>query len=289
MVAPEIVDHGFKIALDDISLSEGSGWRPLQDGVVKRFVADFPTKYGTGIHRVPRVLLKDKEKRTGARPAFAEDALGKALLDDGKSTIQALCALAAKFKAGDLPESACCPNLLEVFRTSTIAVQLVFYPIDDVLERVAHNAHAHDEENNEYLPTTLSQKIKLAMQVKQAVMGGDWAKVQQWFVERYGQGKTTSVKRIILGARCLSQPLLDFIDERALRLGPGHGMVPSYFLQNDFFCGVDPKKAHQRLDKDEQLHAARVMADILDDGRSMTQSYFVEKVCPPALGPLDTP
>ena len=281
MVAPEIVDHGFKIALEEISLAEGSGWRPAQEGVVKGFVADFPAKYGGGIHRVPRVLLKEKPKVPNARPPFAEDAFGKALLDDGKSTIQALCALAEKFKAGGLPESACSPHLLEVLRTSTIAVQLVFYPTGDILERVAHNAHAHDEENNEYLPTTLSQKIKLVMQVKQAVLGGDWANVQKWFVDRYGQAKTPSVKRMILGARCLSQPLLDFIDERALRLGPSHGMKPTYFLQNDFFCGVDPKKASQRLDQDEQLQAARVMADILDSGRTVTCSFFTEKVRPP--------
>ena len=215
MAAPEIVDHGFKMALGDISLSDGSGWRPTQQGVVNKFETDFPSNYGRGIHRVPRVLLKEKPQQN-ARPAFAEDVLGKALLDDGKSTIRALSALAAKFQAGDLPESSCCPNLLEVFRTSSIAVQLVFYPTDDILERVAHNAHAHDEENNEYLPTTLSQKIKLVMQVKQTVPGGDWANVEQWFLQRYGVGKRTSIRRLLIGARCLSQPLLDFIEDRAL-------------------------------------------------------------------------
>ena len=287
MVAPEIVDHGFKMALADISVTEGSGWRPSQEGVVKKFVNEFPFKYGTGIHRVPRVLVKEKRKGSstdaGVKPCLEEDAVGKALLDDGKSTIQALNTLLAKFNEGKLQESACCSSLREVLRTSTIAVQLVFYETSDVLERVAHNAQAHDEENNDYLATTLAQKIKLVMQVKQTVMGGDWAKVEQWFLERFGQGKRTSVRRLILGARCLSQPFLDFIEERALRLGPDHGMPPSYFLQNEFFCGVDVKKAAQRLDQDEQLQAARVLAAVLDNGRPMTQIYFVEKVRPPSV------
>ena len=165
-----------------------------------------------------------------------------------------------------------------MLRTSTIAVQLVYYETTDVLERVAHNAFAHDEENNDYLATTLSQKIKLVMQVQKTVPGGEWAKVEQWFLERYGQGKRSSVRRIMLGARCLSQPLLDFLEERSLRLGTGHGMPPSYFLQNEFFCGVDAKKAAQRLDQDE----ARVLAAVIDTGRPMAQAHFAEKVRPPS-------
>ena len=62
---------------------------------------------------------------TNAGPKFAEDALGKAILDDGKSTIQALSALVAKFEEGSLPADTCRPNLLEVFRTKKLAVQLV--------------------------------------------------------------------------------------------------------------------------------------------------------------------
>ena len=86
----------------------------------------------------------------------------------------------------------------------------------------------------------------------------------------------------MLGARCLSQRLLDFLEEHSLRLGTGHGMSPSYFLQNDFFCGVDAKNAAQRLDQDEQLQAARVLAAVIDTGRPMTQTHFVEKVRPPS-------
>ena len=177
----------------DISVGESSGWRPSQDGVVKKFVNDFPSKYGTGIHRVPRVLLKEKranpeEKRaspdtnvgrpdTNVGPALLEDAVGKAILDDGKSTIQALQRLLASHLEGDLDEKACNPTLLQVLRTKKIAVQLVHYTTDDPLERVAHNALAHDEETNDYLPTTLSQKIELAMRVKKVVPGGDWLQV----------------------------------------------------------------------------------------------------------------
>ena len=168
MVAPAIVDHGFMMSLDDISLSEESGWRETREEVVQEFETEFPSEYGRGIHRVPRVLVKEMPQENGA-PEFATDEQGKALLDDGKSTIRALRALAVKFQAGDLPESSCSPDLLEVLRTSTIAVQLVCYPTDDILERRAQNALDHDLENNVYLPTTISQKILLVRQVKQTV------------------------------------------------------------------------------------------------------------------------
>ena len=281
MAAPEIVDHGFMIALGDISVGESSGWRPSQQGVVKKFVHEFPSKYGAGIHRVPRALLKDRSSSTNAEPKFAEDALGKAILDDGKSTIQALSALMAKFEEGSLLADTCRPNLLQVFRTKKLAVQLVFYATDDALERIAHNAQAHDEDNNDYLPTTLAQKIKLVMQLKETVLGGDWGLVEQWFVDRYGPTKRSSVRRNIVGARSLSPALLEFVEERALRLGAGHGLSPSYFLKNDFFCGVDGKKAAQRLDHAEQLLACQVMAAIVDSGRTISLSYVVEKARPP--------
>ena len=198
MAAPEIVDHGFKIALDEISVAEGSGWRPSQDGVVKRFVNEFPANYGTGIHRVPRVLVKEKRQspNTDVGPVFVEDAVGKALLDDGKSTIQALGALAKKLQEGKLLESACCPRLLEVLRAKMLVVQLVLHESDDVLERVAHNANAHDEENSNYLPTTLSQKIKLVMQVKQAVEENG----QKWSSGSWsGTGKCAACPSTIAG------------------------------------------------------------------------------------------
>ena len=86
MVAPAIVDHGFMMSLDDISLSEESGWRETQEGIVQDFEAQFPAKYGKGIHRNPRVLLKEKPQEGAARdaaPKFAEDVSGKNLLDDG--------------------------------------------------------------------------------------------------------------------------------------------------------------------------------------------------------------
>ena len=153
MAAPEIVDHGFVIALGDISVGKESGWRPSQQGVQKKFEKEFPTSYGAGILRIPRVLLKARPS-TDAGPVFIEDAMGKALLDDGKSTILALNALVSKFEAGDLPADKCCPNLLEVLRSKKLVVQLVLYATDDALERIAHNAGAHDEENHDYLPTT---------------------------------------------------------------------------------------------------------------------------------------
>ena len=85
-----------------------------------------------------------------------------------------------------------------------------------------------------------------------------------------------------MGARCLAPELVHFIDERATRLGSAHGLVPSYFVKNDFFVGVDAKKAAQRLDPAEQLHAGRVMAAILDSGRALTLGYVMEKARPPS-------
>ena len=78
----------------------------------------------------------------------------------------------------------------------------------------------------------------------------------------------------------LSPALLEFVEERALRVGAGHGL-PSYFLKNDFFCGVDGKKAAQRLDHAEQLLACQVMAAVLDSGRTISLSYVAEKARPP--------
>ena len=280
MAAPEIVDHGFVIALGDISVGKESGWRPSQQGVQKKFEKEFPTSYGAGILRIPRVLLKARPS-TDAGPVFIEDAMGKALLDDGKSTILALNALVSKFEAGDLPADTCCPNLLEVLRTKKLVVQLVLYATDDALERIAHNAGAHDEENHDYLPTTLQQKIELVNQVKEAVLGGDWALVEKWFVDRYGQTKRTSIRRNILGARCLSPALLSFVEQRAERLGLTHGLSTSYFLKNEFFCGVDTKKAAQRLGHAEQFLAVEVMAALVDSGRGITLPYVVEKAHPP--------
>ena len=115
-------------------------------------------------------------------------------------------------------------------------------------------------------------------QVKQTVQGGDWTKVQEWFVARYGSGKLSSIKRMVLGAKCLTPELLEFIADRALRKGAAHGRLPSFFLQNEFFCGTDPRKATQRLVKEEQLYAARVMASILDDDKSVTSQIFQEQV-----------
>ena len=277
MAAPTVVNHGYRIPLGDISLSESSGWRPAQAGVVRTFEIDFPMLYGRGIQRAPRVLLKEIPQGDAACK-FQEDAEGKALLDDGKSTIGALLALLGKWKANELPEESCSPDLLEVLRTSTIAVQLVWYPTDDSLERQAHNALAHEDESNKYLPTTLSQKIGLVWQVKQTVQGGEWSNVQAWFETRYGQGKSTSIKRMIMGARCLTPSLLEFVAERSSRLGHAHGMLDNHFLQNDFFMGLDARKANQRLEGEEQLQAAHVMAATLDDERPVAAAYFREKV-----------
>ena len=86
---------------------------------------------------------------------------------------------------------------------------------------------------------------------------------------------------MIAGARTLSSELLDFVEERSLRLGHRHGISSGFLLGNEFFCALDSKKATNRLSDDEQMFAIKVLAQLLDDGVHVTIDSFQKKVCRP--------
>ncbi|CAK0903064.1 unnamed protein product, partial [Prorocentrum cordatum] len=210
---------------------------------------------------------------------FDDGLSWKYMLDDGKSTIEALMQLKAEYAAGTL--GPCCEKLTQVLVSGELVVQAVHYPSGDTLERFAFNAHAHDEENNTFLPTTVATKIKLIKSIKATVPGSEWNLVQTWLEGRYGVAKRSSIKRTIAAAKCVSDRVVEFIDERAARLGAKHGMTSGYILGNDYFCSLDAKKQSTRLSDEEQLVAVTVMAKVLDDGASLTIDTFQKAVCRP--------
>ena len=99
---PEVLFHGLKVPLRDISIAGESGWRSSQKAVVSSFVTRFPAEYGAGLFRPIRLLavgnaaVKDGEPfpMTCLATISETDADGKTkpklLLDDGKSSIDAL-------------------------------------------------------------------------------------------------------------------------------------------------------------------------------------------------------
>eukprot|EP00959_Pyramimonas_sp_CCMP1952_P309708 6481274-Pyramimonas_sp.AAC.1 len=198
MTAPDIVDHGFRVKLDEISLDDSSGWRPAQAGVVREFYCSFQSTYMATLHRPPRLLVSS----TKSPLDLMMDSAGKYMLDDGKSTIKALMQLKAEYAAGTL--GPCCEKLTQVLVSGELVVQAVHYPSGDTLERFAFNAHAHDEENNTFMPTTVATKIKLIKSIKATVPGGEWNLVQTWLEGRYGVAKRSSIKRTITAAKCVS-------------------------------------------------------------------------------------
>ena len=143
MAAPEIVEHGIKVPPSNISVSDASGWRPKQSGLVAQFVGTFVDSYMASLHRCPRLLVTE----ASSPPKFMLDSDGTYIIDDGKSTILALLTLQGLYSSGYL--KACCLKLEHVLNSGELVVQTVLYPTADFLERQAHNVQSHGEENKQ--------------------------------------------------------------------------------------------------------------------------------------------
>ena len=291
------------VLLEDISVEEDSGWRPICETMVKTLMAMFRAgDYGSGILTIPSILLIDGTFAPSTRD-------GRFRLNNGKSTITALKRLELEFRAIPTasPTEACpqdavnasteacpqavvnasteaCPhntdtnwpaNLVNMFENG-VRVDWVRLASNDADLHFAWNAMIHDADVNKYSVTTISQNIAVAKRYNARVPGGDWDATRKLLMSVLGAGKRANIWRWVTGARTLSDPVLKVLDQRP-------ALPNSVVFENKYFCGQGEERKFKLTDTFAE-RALILMYDKLDSGSSVSSKDFQSDFC----GPMKT-
>lgn len=214
-MAPATINT-IRVALDDISIDQDSGWRDLDSERVSELKDAFKNgDSGLGILAIPS-LLEDK--------ISAID--GRRCLNNGKATVAALKALMDEWKVAFKTEPSAdtgvavppdlewaSGQLLAVFEEG-LRVDVVRYPSDDRDLVTAWNGLAHDVDSNKYRATTLDLKIRIVNAQRARVAGGDWNLTVKALLAIYGASKRGTIYRWINAAKALSEAVLGVIRPR---------------------------------------------------------------------------
>jgi hypothetical protein len=147
-----------KYLAKDVSVRPESGWREEQPSVVKHLAEIFPAQYGITNLAPPSLLAQNAEGD------LKVDIEGKPLLCNGKSMVLAIRQLGDQ----NLEEGNVTSRLWEHMSTG-IQFDVVFFGSTDRWVVVGHQMTAHEAGNNQYLESTLHQKVELTKEAGQPI------------------------------------------------------------------------------------------------------------------------
>ena len=152
--APRVVKQVTFLA-KEVSVRPESGWREEQPSVVKHLAEIFPAQYGVTNLAPPSLLAQDAEG------GLKLDAEGKPLLCNGKSMVLAIRELSdQKLDRDKMTERLW--NHIE----KGIEFDVVFFGSTDRLVVMGHQMTAHEAGNNQFLESSLYQKVALAKEAR---------------------------------------------------------------------------------------------------------------------------
>ena len=153
--APKVVQDVALVKIEDVSVENDSGWRPVDPGRVKELVSLFLSgQYGIGLLRPPSII-----QQSGA-PKNASD--GRQCLSDGKQTMCALAKVKQIYEDADQCEAHEWTTPLVEALTNCGRVSVVEYPEDDLDLVVAYNVLVHDVDSNKYKSTSIQDMAAVA-------------------------------------------------------------------------------------------------------------------------------
>jgi len=282
-MAPRVV-RTEEVMLNEISVEEDSGWRPICEVMVTTLMGTFRSgDYGSGILTIPSLLMIDNKAAISTRD-------GRTRINNGKSTIVALKRLEEEYNeehpsaptvSPPSTSAEACPhdlethwpaNLVNIF-SHGVRVDWVELAQDDADLHFAWNAMIHDADVNKYRVTTISQKIDVAKRYNSRVPGGDWDATRKLLMTVLGSGKRVNIWRWITAARTLSEDVLHILD---LRPDLAHSVV----FENKYFCGQGEERKY-KLSKIFAERALLLMYDKLDSGCLVSSKDFQSDFCSP--------
>ena len=168
VIAQTVLNESFLVQIDDVSIEEDSGWRPLVERRIAELESTFEAgDYGINILRRPSILAENGDA------ASASD--GRKRLSDGKHTFAALRRMKMRFDADQaLPaeqQLTWSSALCDVFLTG---VKCLLVQFDEPEMSIAYNSLAHDSDSNKYHPTSLRMLVRTVALYRLKVPGGDW-------------------------------------------------------------------------------------------------------------------
>ena len=266
------------LSLEDISIADDSGWRPIDDTRVAELKNAFLRgEYGQNLLRKPSVLLSNNV------PVMSRDGLRR--LADGKHTVAALQelqaqyrqALAASTKRTDGQESdddevIYTQPLLDVLERGLVVTVLEFKEWDEDVT-VAWAVSIHDTDVNKFKASSLKDFVSVAHRYKQKVPGGGWKATQAMLEKVYGntgRGRTL-VWRMCTTARNVPAPVLD-------RLAAS--WIPnSYIIDNKFF--IPSSDTGMTLSQEYMIAAIDLADSDMRERKEMSANFFMSSYCMP--------
>ena len=194
---PTLVKEGEKVKIEDVSVGDDSGWRPVDEVRVEELTQLFLTgQYGIGLLKPPSVIARD------GQPVLAID--GRQCLSDGKSTMSALARLKKIYEDPDQRDSHEWSTSLVEALTDGVRVNVLQYPEADYDLAIAHNALARDVDSNKYKASSLRGMADVGERFRRKVPGGEWAATQGALIQVYGKAKKTFCWRMVVIAQTIS-------------------------------------------------------------------------------------
>ena len=197
--APKTTCPSTFVQIDEISLEEDSGWRPIDPRRVQELKDAFLRgEYGQGLLRKPSLLWfagKGKLSSNGA-PRLA----------DGKATFAALAELKTEYKKhvehASLEEDTYTETLIAAFVDGVDCSAIEFEDDDDCLV-LAWATGMHDLESNKYKASSLKNIVDVAMKFRARQVGCSWAATQVALEGVYGAKRRMWVYRMVTAAQML--------------------------------------------------------------------------------------
>ena len=276
---PTKLQWALRIPVMDISIEDTSGWRMKQSSVISQYTAMFPEEYGRTVTSGVSILSRD----ASGEPLCDQD--GKALIDDGKSTVAALQDLYLKWQSVSpqtMSDLGMCPALMDVFQHG-LPVTMVLYEDSSPVHRMAWHVGTHDEDANKYLQSSIPQKVALCKSVlEQLGEGKQWADVVKWLTQLYGPRKERDIRRWVLGARVLSEDVLQCLTDRISSAGLNNGITVGYIFGNPYICAA-AGESRRMLPSGLKVAALTQLFNKLDSqpGVRITSTSFQTDVCNP--------
>ncbi len=224
--APRVIDNR-RIKLDDISIAEDSGWRELDEERIQELTVAFKNgEFGQTTLGCASVTADQQDKLKTSRHD------GRYRLSNGKSTVAALQALAAEYRAAEGTKEGppwAKGALLEVLACG-LRVDVVVYPADDDDNIVAIQGLMHDQDQNKFVATSIEMKVSIVLRQRARVEGGCWELTSKALLQVYGAGKRRTIARWVAAARELDTEVVSHL--KHMRQLP-HGFI----FDNKYFLG----------------------------------------------------
>ena len=204
-------------------------------------------------------------------PAAAD---GRMTLNNGKHIVAALLEVKASVSDEDLEAAEwAVPDLLATF-SEGVYVDFVQYPSDDRPAQIAMQVLAHETEQNRFRPSSIADKVRIALKVHEQSPGGDWGLTVKKLGSILGASKMSTVYRWVSLARDLDAGVLNFIKCSWKTLNQ------SYVCDNKYLLGRGDG-ARYKLTSKYAIIALDILKENLDLEKAVNQKTFQSDFCLP--------